>query len=325
MSSPDPRVFTIPPGAPFLPALADALIGGRILDGFGRDPAALADATIYLPTRRAARAFAALLAKHVGGRAQLLPRIVPLGEADEAAGFEDATLLPPPIAPLERRLILTRLIQKWSAGVDRNLLRLSPGIPFMVPARPADAVGLASDLERLMDALAMEDLPWDDIAAAVETDYSKYFEITVKFLRIAADAWPKILAERGAIDPAQRQSALIRAESNRLARARPTGPFVAAGSTGSLPATAALLATIARLPNGAVVLPGLDQDLDEPSWEAIGRVEESDHAADPVHGHPQASLRQLLAERLRCKRHHVQALGPTDARARLLSEALRPA
>src|SRR3954468_11292653 len=82
--SPEPRVFTIPPGAPFLPTLADALTGGRILDGFGRDPAALADATIYLPTRRAARAFAALLAGHGNGRAQLLPRIVPLGEADEA-------------------------------------------------------------------------------------------------------------------------------------------------------------------------------------------------------------------------------------------------
>ena len=62
MLSRDPRVFTIPPGAPFLPTLADALTSGRILDGFGRDPAALAEATIYLPTRRAARAFAALLA-----------------------------------------------------------------------------------------------------------------------------------------------------------------------------------------------------------------------------------------------------------------------
>src|SRR5918993_1293404 len=82
--SPEPRVFTIPPGAPFLPTLAAALSEGRILDGFGRDPATLAEATIYLPTRRAARAFAALFAGHGDGRAQLLPRIVPLGEADDA-------------------------------------------------------------------------------------------------------------------------------------------------------------------------------------------------------------------------------------------------
>src|SRR5688572_28082413 len=122
MLSRDPRVFTIPPGAAFLPTLADALTGGRILDGFGCDPAALAEATIYLPTRRAARAFAALLAAQGDGRAQLLPRIVPLGEADDAefelAGsaaddpaFEGAEALAPPIATLERRLILTGLIQ----------------------------------------------------------------------------------------------------------------------------------------------------------------------------------------------------------------------
>src|SRR5918997_7043675 len=97
MSSPEPRVFTIPPGAPFLPTLADALTDGRILDGFGRDPTALAEATIYLPTRRAARALAALLAEHGNGRAQLLPRIVPLGEVDDSefelagdAAFEGA-------------------------------------------------------------------------------------------------------------------------------------------------------------------------------------------------------------------------------------------
>src|SRR4051794_1883255 len=329
--SQEPRVFTIPPRAPFLPTLIESGFDGRILDGFpgAAGASALSEATIFLPTRRAARAFAALLAQHVGGRAQLLPRIVPLGEADEAAGFEDAALLPPPIAPLERRLILTRLIQKWSAEVDRSLLRLSPGVPFMVPATPADAVGLAGDLERLMDALATEDLPWDDIAAAVETDYSRYFEITLRFLRIAADAWPRILAERGASDPARRQSALIRAEAGRLARERPATPIVAAGSTGSLPATAALLAALARRPSGAVVLPGLAQSLDEPSWNAIGCAAEGHEAIDPVHGHPQAMLRQLLTGHLRCTRGQIQALGPVDeagaARTRLLSEALRPA
>ena len=104
--------------------------------GFPDGPAALADATIYLPTRRATRALVALLAERGGARAQLLPRIVPLGEADEAefeltagAALEEAEVLAPPIPPLERRLILTRLVQRWSKEVDRNLLRLGPGDP----------------------------------------------------------------------------------------------------------------------------------------------------------------------------------------------------
>jgi ATP-dependent helicase/nuclease subunit B len=323
-------VFSIPPGAPFLPSLVDGLIGGRVVAGLaGLD--ALSEATLYLPTRRAARALAALLAERAGGRAVLLPRIVALGEADDAA-FEEADsafaggdALAPPIPPLERRLILTRLVQRWSREVDRDLLRFGPGIPFMVPASPADAVNLAGDLEALMDAFTTEEIPWDAIAAAVEADYSRYFAITLDFVRIAAENWPRILAERGASDPARRRNALLALEARRLARDKPAAPVIAAGSTGSIPATAGLLAAIARLPNGAVVLPGLDTDLDAAAWEAIGSAAET----DPAHGHPQVNLRRLLAEHLRVERAAVRVLGtPSEgaaARARLLSEALRPA
>src|ERR687894_468744 len=312
--SPEPRVFTIPPGAPFLPTLAHALSEGRILDGFGRDPAARADVTIYLPTRRAARAFAALLAGRDDRQAQLLPRIVPLGEADDAeielagasedAAFEAAEALAPPIALLERRLILTGLIQIWAETVDRARLKLEASAPLLVPSSPADAVSFAGDLERLMDGFSSEDIPWEQLAEAVETDYSQYFGLTLDFVRIAAENWPKILAERQASEPALRRSTLIHAEARRLLRERPAAPVIAAGSTGSMPATAALLNAIAQLPNGAVILPGLDTDLDEPSWSAIGGLETDD--SDPVHGHPQAMLRRLLETHLRIPRMEVR-------------------
>ena len=86
-----PRVFTIPPGVPFLATLAEALIGGQLVPGWPdpTDPLSLAQGTVYLPTRRAARALAVLLAERAAGRGSgtiLLPRIVPLGEtADQAA------------------------------------------------------------------------------------------------------------------------------------------------------------------------------------------------------------------------------------------------
>ena len=89
------------------------------------------------------------------------------------------------------------------------------------------------------------------------------------FLQIAREAWPQILASAAHIEPAARRDALIKAEAARLA-AQADGPVIAAGSTGSMPATAELIATIAQLPHGAVVLPGLDTDLDEDSWELIG-------------------------------------------------------
>jgi ATP-dependent helicase/nuclease subunit B len=93
---------------------------------------------------------------------------------------------------------------------------------------------------------------------------------------------------------------------------------IAAGSTGSIPATAELLKIIARLPTGAVVLPGLDTDLDGPGWKEL----------EP--GHAQFGLRQLL-DFVGLEREDVHLWSPLPeaypARARrvhFLSEALRP-
>ncbi|WP_336489346.1 double-strand break repair protein AddB [Methylobacterium nigriterrae] len=332
---PESRVFTIPPGAPFLPALANALIGGRLVGDLGSDPLALAGVTIYLPTRRAARALAAVLAERLG-EAALLPRMIPLGEADEAEldlaanplleNGPDA--LAPSMPPLERRLILARLVQAWAETVDRKLLPLDDDVPFLVPSSPSDAVGLAADLERLMDALTVEGLPWSEIGNAVEAEYSQYFGLTLDFVRIAAENWPGILAERGMSDPVSRARRLVLAEAGRLGRERPAEPVIVAGSTGSVPATARLIAAVAGLPRGAVVLPGLDLGLDAAGWDAIETG--AGFSREIAHGHPQAVLHRLLgADCLDLPRDAVATLGAPDAnataRTTLMSEALRPA
>lgn len=329
-----PRVFTIPPGVSFLPTLADALLGGE-LTGTPVALAALPDATIYVPTRRAARALAAVLAERAG-RAVLLPRIVPLGDADEGTGDAAAPGLPPAIPPLERRLIMTRLIQVWAATVDRQLLPFGEGVPFRVPGSPADAVSLAGDLEALMDGLATENVDWSALGEAVDTDYSRYFRLTLDFVRIAHERWPAILADRGATDPARRRNAALDWQVARLAAEPPRGPVVVAGSTGSIPATARLIAAIAHLPNGAVVLPGLDLDLDGVGWDAIdegGVPPTRRRVASPGrqggHGHPQYNLKRLVEGALGTTREAVRVLGRErpdgPARRRLLSEVLRPA
>src|SRR6202043_2728196 len=86
--------------------------------------------------------------------------------------------------------------------------------------------------------------------------------------------------------------------------------------------TAELIAAIARLPHGAVVLPGLDTDLDEDSWRLIAGDESKGAATAP--GHPQFAMQALLA-RIGIKRDAVVALAPARGRQRLISEALRPA
>ncbi len=321
-----PNVFTIPAGVPFLDALVAALIEGRLVAGFrADDPFALADVTLYLPTRRAARAIRERFIARMG-RPVLLPRIRTLGGIDEdesGVGDLDSAELPSAVPAMERQLVLTRLVLGWSGAFARAAADLGSE-ELAVPASPADAARLAYGLGGLMDQVGTAPEAWQGLFKDANADHAKYWAITLEFLRIATEFWPAHLAERGMIDPGTRRDALIRAEAARLLAVGSEDPIIAAGSTGSVPATAALLAAIAKLPNGAVVLPGLDQDLDEESWRAIGPSAEEPAGA----GHPQYGLK-LLLETLGVKREHVEQLAAPSAsrhlRERFVSESMRPA
>jgi ATP-dependent helicase/nuclease subunit B len=264
-----PRVFTIPPSVPFLPALIGALKDGRLSDDlFGADPLVLAATTIFLPTRRACRLARDAFLDVLGVEAALLPRIVPIGDIDEdelvfadmASGVAaaDALDLPPALGGLQRRFLLATLVNTWARSEG---LEPETGEPRLVMRHPAAVLALADDLARLLDDMTTREVPWERLDNVVPDHLDQYWQKTLEFLRIARQHWPAILGERGAIEPAECRDRLIAAEARRLAAAR--APVIAAGSTGSMPATARLLATIARLPRGAVVLPGLDTDLDD--------------------------------------------------------------
>jgi ATP-dependent helicase/nuclease subunit B len=330
-----PRVFSIPAGVPFLPTLADALLGGTLVPLPGSDPLALAGVTVLLPTRRAVRAFGDVLAARLGSDrdgAAILPAIRPIGDIDEDEALLDPTIedgadalaLPQAIAPLTRRLALTRLTLLWATGMRRHPLALRDDEPLRIPASAADATRLAADLARLIDDMETAGIDWTKLRTLAPDDHAEYFRLTLQFLDIVAKQWPQYLAEVARADPAVRRDRLIRAAAARLREHGSAGPIVAAGSTGSIPATSALLAAIAHLDNGAVVLPGLDQALDDDGWEAIG----SDAAPAAAYGHPQFGLKQLVAE-IGIPRRDVPALATaapeTEARTALLAEAMRPA
>ena len=124
-----------------------------------------------------------------------------------------------------------------------------------------------------------------------------------------------------------RRNRLIAAETRRLADRPPQGPVIVAGVTGSIPATAELMRAVTRLPQGAVVLPALDLDLDDESWEAIAPRAEG-AAGHPEH--PQFGLKKLL-DSAGCRARATSPCSPgrtpaphLAARAALMSEAMRP-
>jgi ATP-dependent helicase/nuclease subunit B len=338
-----PRVFTIPSGAPFLPTLSRALLDGALIDGFpgAGGPMALADATIYVPTQRATQALAKALLAASGGRSLLLPRIAPLGafEPDEPATIFDPEGEAPPraaaspaVGALTRRHALATLTRAWGkalrgairqAAPDGQLI-FDPAEPALVAATPAQAYALAGDLAALIDDMIIEGAPWAMLETLAPDLYDPYWRITLDFLKIAFARWPDWLAERGLIDRAKRIALLIEDEIKALEGSR-RGPTIIAGSTGANRATARLIAAIARAPQGAVVLPGLDLNLDDGSWAMIGASEDSSLG---LAGHPQALLHRLIGA-IGIRREDVTALGAPppalEARSAFLSEALRPA
>ena len=322
------RVFNVPPSAPFLHTVISALVDGRLVAGFDAraHPERLADATLYLPTRRAGRMAREVFLDVLQSDAVMLPRIVALGSVDEdelefsddgQLGGPEASLLPPKLEDLARRLTLAQLVAAWAKRQPASL----------VVGSPASTLALAGDLARLMDDMVTRGVGWDALDGIVPDDLDIYWQHTLAFLKIAKENWPAHLVQIDRMEPAARRDLLIAMEASRL-KARQRGPVIAAGSTGSMPATAKFLHAIAQLPQGAVVLPGLDTNLDDGAWNSIGgAIAAGDLAATPAAwSHPQFALHGLLT-RLNIKRKDVEPLAAPAPHGRevLMSEAMRPA
>lgn len=338
------RLFTIAPGAPFLKTFVGALLDGEIVPALSRDtpPLAMAGATIYVPTQRAARALAAEFAQALDAPATLLPRILPLGaleERENAALFggdfdlDAEASLAAPIEEMERRLLLSQLVLKWSQAIGRAIISvdasgaptLHESEPLLVASTPSAAYALAAELGALVDELHIEDVSVDAFENLSDDAYSDFWAITTRFLQIALREWPQILAERGWIDASAYQKRLIDAQIAQLADAPPIAPVIAVGSTGAQPTTARLLGAIAGLENGAVVLPGLDQIMSADAWASVGRT---DGGREPAFTHPQTMLKRLLAAMgvARDEPRELARLAPAlAARRALVSQAMAPA
>ena len=230
-------------------------------------------------------------------------------------------------------MILARLTRAWGQalrgairGVDADgLLTFDATEPPLVATSPAQAFALAGDLAGLIDDFIIEGVDPERLNDLVADRFDPYWGVTLDFLKIAFAHWPDWLAERGLIDRARRAALTIDAEIQALAGDGGRGPTIVAGSTGANSATARLMAAVARAPQGAVVLPDLDRDLDDAAWTLLG---DPDGDAVGVAGHPQAILHRLL-QIVGVGRDAVRQLGEAApalcARARFLSQALRPA
>lgn len=291
-----PRVFGLPPGADFCRELAAGL-DARLA---GAPPEALARVEIWVNTQRARRA---LLAEYARGPARLLPHIRVLAELADPGLAPGA--LPPAAAPLGRRLDLARLV--------RALLRAEPGL-----APPAAAFDLADSLADLIDEMEGEGVPAAALRGLDAGEHAEHWRRSLRFLTILED----YVAADPAAEAQGRMRAAAEARAAAWTAAPPAHPVIVAGSTGSRGPTRAFMAAVARLPQGALVLPGFDAATPAAVWERLGA--EDAGAAD----HPQAGFRRL-ADALGFApgevRPWTEARAQTPERNRLAALALRPA
>jgi ATP-dependent helicase/nuclease subunit B len=319
-SSAHPRVYTIPPHRSFADALAAGLIARH-----GQSKTSLARGIVLVPNNRAARAITDAFVRRSGG-GLLLPRLVPVGdpELDERIGgalepLGEGEEIPTAIDPVERLMLLARLIQRQTEGIDA-----------------AEAFRLAQDLARTLDQLLIERVDpacLGDFAADLP-DLSLHWQKSLDRLQIILSEWPKILRERGLIDLTDRRNRLLAMVASRWRNQAPAGFVVAAGITTAAPAVTDLLRVVARIPDGMVVLPALDITMPEEEWRALGPHEpdpETGRRRPSIETHPQFHLK-LLLDRMGVGRGEVErwrwgggGLAAPAARSRAIANAMAPA
>lgn len=329
------RIFTIPPGTPFLRTLARSLCEGHLNENFRHDPAdplSLANVTIFVPTRRSARVLRSEFVDLLGGGSAILPVIRPLGETDDDSGYFDLAApeemdLAMPIGGVARLLELGQLILAWRNRLPQVVIDIHSDSPLIAPASPADAIWLARSLAELIDSVETEERNWAGLEKLDSGEHALWWQLTAEFLRIASAFWPARLEELRRSSPARHQATLLRGEARRMAEREHKGPVIVAGSTGSVPAAADLIVAIAALPQGSVVLPGLD--MTEEDWWATLSSEGPDGRIEPSsRSHPQFGLARLL-NKLGVDRSEIKTLGTLApdlaCRAATLSHAMAPA
>ncbi|PKP90717.1 MAG: double-strand break repair protein AddB, partial [Alphaproteobacteria bacterium HGW-Alphaproteobacteria-16] len=311
------HLYTIPPHRAFADALAQGLIRR-----FGGDPMRLARGILLVPTNRAKKAITDAFVRASGG-GLLLPRLVAIGdpELDEAAGpFLDPAdgeePVPPAVAPLQRRLILARLVQAADPGCDS-----------------AEAVRLAGELGRTLDQMLVEQVDPRAMRDVATGELSEHWQRALDLFEIVLSQWPKELARLGRIDLAERRNRLLERVAAKWRDTPPDRFVCAAGITTSAPAIAALLRVVAELPGGMVVFPALDLSMDDEEWAMLGPFEaemEGGRRKRALETHPQFHLK-LLIDRMGAQRGEVQPwrvateLDAPPARSKAIASAMMPA
>lgn len=294
--SPIPRFFGICPGIDF----ATAVVRGLRIRLEGQPPQAMSQIQLILNTRRMRRRIAAIFSD---GSPGFLPRMSLVTRLDDTV--PGLSPLPPAAPPLRRRLQLAQLVTR--------LLEQSPDL-----APKSAAFGLGQSLTALIDEMQSEGIAPSRLKALDVSTQSAHWDRALRFLSIVTDF---VAIDGNEPDPEARQRRTVLTLIAHWARTPPEYPVIVAGSTGSRSTTAMLMQAVAKLPRGAVILPGFDFDLPAERWDDL-------RGAAAAEDHPQYRFARLMQETAITPNDVTRWVDdgpPAPLRNRVVSLALRPA
>ncbi|WP_371170213.1 double-strand break repair protein AddB [Aliiroseovarius sp. 2305UL8-7] len=290
-----PRIFGTPLGVDYPRALVDGLIKRTA----SASPEAMANIEIFVSTSRMRSRIRALFDD---GQTRFLPRLRLITDLSRDPGLYE---IPQPVPALRRRLELRQLI---AALIEQE--------PDLAPK--AAAFDLADSLADLADEMHSEGVLPRDLQKLDVGSMSAHWERSLKLISLVDRYFSLDMTETP--DAETRQRMVIEATVKKWSLIPPKHPVLVAGSTGSRGATAMLMDAVARLPQGAIILPGFDYDLPDHAWQQLDAATAQDH--------PQYRFARIL---------NASGLNPADVprwtedtpataeRNRLVSLALRPA
>ena len=284
-SAPRAHVFNVPLGNDLCDVTAQ-----WILQSAGADPLAISNNILLLPNNRAIKAMTGAFVRQAAP-GMLLPHMVAVGDMqlDEALGpmldpIQASGAIWPAIASFERLMLLSRLVKDHQPGD--------------APLSSAEALRLARKLAELIDALEVDLVDFSQIAdIKIEADLAGHWQRAYARLLQILPAYRSALTARRLMGPAERRNHLLAALEQRLAQNIDTAPVIAVGITTSAKAVARLLRRVARMPNGHVILPGVDLDMPDARWDDLTPSTDDGPGFGRrrnVEVHPQFHLKHLL-------------------------------
>jgi ATP-dependent helicase/nuclease subunit B len=301
------NLYTIAPNYAFVDALCEGVCNRY------PDMSSMTNMLILLPNRRSCQALKDAFLRNSKGQATLLPRMIPLGDLDEEEiGFSLQSKgqfvdVAPAISSMRQQWMLARLTHQWRQS------------KYGQEAAFVHSLRLAGELVDFLSEVEKEQLSFSDLERLYPEEFQAHWQDTLDFLTILMKNWPDVLQEQGVVSVAQHRNQLLALQAKAWEKSPPNYPVIAAGTTGTVPATANLLRVIASLEKGMVVLPGLDKSMDNKSWDAISET------------HPQYNLKKLISS-MGASREDIKDWGDSniqrsclDERVVLISELMRPA